>query len=297
MNKHWIEAFISVCQTDTVSQAARNLFLTQPSVSSRIQLLEQELGEPLFFRSGRRMILTEAGKTFLPYAKHLVDTWEKGQSAIQKQQHTMSGSVTVALFYSSISTFSSCLTAFTQKYPEVRLKIQSRHSEEIGELLLNHEAQIGIARSLHLPSLQSYTLITDNYVLATSPRYQEMLTRHSMRELHDGPFIVNYSSQFDREAFHHFLKKRNYATNVLVETDNLEICKQYVLDHSGVAFMPRFYIDADLKSGSIVEIETIPNDIIPSRSIDLIWLKHHENSKVVSALLEHIQKYMNIKKV
>lgn len=292
MNKQWLEAFVSVSQTKNVSQAAQNLFLTQPSVSSRIQLLEQEIGESLFYRADRRMILTEAGRTLLPYAQELLDTWGAGHEAVRQLQNRMEGTVTIALFFSSISFLSPCLIDFTTKYPDVKLKIHTAHSEEVGELVLNRDAQIGIARALNRPPLQSRSIISDNYVMAVSSDHPIVKRPDDLEDnIRKGPFIISYSSRFDKESFLDFIKNRNFESNLIIETNNLEICKQYVLQNMGIAFMPRFYIDADITSGNLVALESIPESVIPSRSIDMIWLKHNENYRVISTLLDHIIQY------
>lgn len=101
------------------------------------------------------------------------------------------------------------------------------------------------------------------------------------------PFIVNVSSLFDKEAFRRFLRYKGWEERLIVEADNLEICKQYVLRRAGIAFMPRFYVASDIRDGTLAELESIPEAIVPARSIDAVWLKTSDN-RLVDALLGHL---------
>src|SRR3712207_940080 len=78
-----IEAFVQVAALQSFSKAAESLFLTQPSVTARIQGLERELQESLFERSGRGVRLTDAGQVFLPYAQRILQHLKEGRESIE----------------------------------------------------------------------------------------------------------------------------------------------------------------------------------------------------------------------
>lgn len=292
MNQQWIEAFVAVSQTQNVSQAARNLFLTQPTVTSRIQSLEQELGENLFLRADRKMQLSQAGIAFLPYAQQLLETWQQGKATVRHLQNKLAGEITIALFYSAIPFFTPCLVAFTKAYPDIRLSIKSRHSEEVGDLVLNRAAHLGIARTLSHPSLQSRKLLTDHYVLAAAPEHAASSDVVASIQTNQTPFLVNYSSQFDKEAFQRFLQKRGMQGQPLIEADNLEVIKHYLLSHMGIGFMPHFYIAEELRSGKLVQLESIPRETIPARDIEAIWMKQHDQPVIMDCLFAHMDGYI-----
>ena len=71
-----IEAFLAAAETGSFRRAAETLFLSQPSVSARVQSLEEELGVPLFHRMGRGVRLTDMAKTFRPYAERCVESFQ-----------------------------------------------------------------------------------------------------------------------------------------------------------------------------------------------------------------------------
>ncbi|GIW11769.1 MAG: hypothetical protein KatS3mg061_2826 [Dehalococcoidia bacterium] len=86
-----LEAFLQVAEHSSFSRAAEALFLTQPTISARIHALERELGELLFERSSRSVRLTEAGQTFLPYAKRALEVYREGRTALDSLRQAQGG--------------------------------------------------------------------------------------------------------------------------------------------------------------------------------------------------------------
>ena len=91
-----LEAFVQVANQRSFSRAAEALFLTQPSVTARIQALERDLGERLFERSGRGVRLTEVGACFLPHAERVLQALNAGRDAIDSLRNLQSGSLILA---------------------------------------------------------------------------------------------------------------------------------------------------------------------------------------------------------
>lgn len=83
MNIDHIESFLFVVEYKSIHKAAQALFLTQPTISARIKVLESNLGTQLFLRKGRSLILTEQGKSFIPYAQNIVGTYRESQMHMQ----------------------------------------------------------------------------------------------------------------------------------------------------------------------------------------------------------------------
>lgn len=293
MNKQWIEAFVHVAKTGNVSQSAKQLFLTQPSVSGRIQSLEQAIGQPLFIRTDRGMVLSDAGNTFFPFAEKLLDSWDKGLAAVRELGTSLSGSLTVALFYSAIPLLAPCLNAFQSRYPDIKLSVKSRHSEEVGDLLLNREAQIGIARSLSNQALQSTPLLQNRYVFVIAADHPQALALQSPEnDAADVPIIQMCSSQFDKEVFNRFVEQCSFALSIIAESDNLEVCRQFVLAHNGAALLPLFYVSSDLRERRMIQLDTLSSESFSGRSIDIVWLKRQPDNRIIKAFRAFVIDYM-----
>ena len=82
-----IEAFLEVARRQNLSRAAEDLFVSQPTLTARLQSLEAALGEQLFVRTRRGMRLTEAGEAFLPYAEHALSALADGRERLDLRKH------------------------------------------------------------------------------------------------------------------------------------------------------------------------------------------------------------------
>lgn len=130
-----IECFLAVCRHKTISRAAESLFITQPSLSTRLKTLEQELGGDLFYRQrGRReLTLTPAGKSFYELALQYEQITQKMRQVCKTQRQS--------LRVSSLNSLGTYLlpqvyTRFMQEYPEVELQIQDMELEAASRSLL-----------------------------------------------------------------------------------------------------------------------------------------------------------------
>jgi DNA-binding transcriptional LysR family regulator len=138
-------AFERVAREGSFSRAAWSLDITQPTISARIQALEQHVGGPLFLRGGRRVGLTERGESFLPYARRVLEMLEEGVEAARLTQVGQRGRVTVGTLPSLAGGFlASAIAHFHTAHPQVELFVRSSHSDEIVELVRDGMVKVGL---------------------------------------------------------------------------------------------------------------------------------------------------------
>ncbi len=124
--------FISVAQTLNFSEAARRNYVSQSTVSRYVSELEKELGVQLFARSRRDVVITNEGKTFLPYAIETVDTINKAKRVIAQMQNGGKGKLSIGCDVTSLSFPSRCISDFNKKYSGItidlsQLDVTDRH--------------------------------------------------------------------------------------------------------------------------------------------------------------------------
>lgn len=125
-----IEAFVAVCEHESVRAAATALHLTQPAVSKRIAALESQLGHLLFDRVGRGIAPTEAGRAFLPHARRLLAQFEDGQRALDNLSARVSGRLGLGLSHHvGLHRMPPVLRRYVRAYPNVELDIDFLGSE------------------------------------------------------------------------------------------------------------------------------------------------------------------------
>lgn len=140
-----VEAFVAISQAGSVSRAAANLNLSQPAMSRRINLLEQELGVRLFDRIPNGVRLSEAGEAFLPYARQVLAAARDGVEAVQAHEREPRGPITLALVGTLASSgLTERLRVFRDEWPAVRLLIKTARSDEVTAMVQRGEARLGL---------------------------------------------------------------------------------------------------------------------------------------------------------
>jgi len=138
-----VETFVAIVRGSGFTKAASLLHLSQPAVSRRLDLLERELGAPLFehIRSGVR--LTEAGWTFLPHAEGTLACTRDGLDSVRALHQVNRGTITLAFVGTLTSTtLTGCLQRFRDAHPRVELRLRTALSQEV--LVRRGNATLGL---------------------------------------------------------------------------------------------------------------------------------------------------------
>ncbi|TCJ16165.1 LysR family transcriptional regulator [Rubrobacter taiwanensis] len=268
-----IEGFLAVARLGNLSRAAEELFLTQPTLTARLKALEQELGEELFVRTGRGMRLTDAGRVFLPYAERAVASLREGRERIEALREAQSGRLTVAAS-PGVSTYAlpQLLESFVEAHPGVEVSVRTGHSEEVLEMVLREEVQLGLGRAMRHPDIQSLPLYEDELVLVVSPGHPFAERGEvTLEEVGREHLIL-----FDRTSSYYDLTRAMFRTAGVsaprvMELDNIEAAKRMVERGLGVSLLPRSSVARMLENGrlALVRIE----DAEPPRRPIVVFLR------------------------
>lgn len=131
--------FISVAQTLNFSEAARRNYVSQSTVSRYIGDLEKEFGVQLFTRSHRDVIMTNEGKTLLPYAIEMVNTFNKAKTLIKEMRDGGMGKITIGCDITSMSFPSKCLADFSKSYPGISIEIKPVNAVDRAQAITDGE--------------------------------------------------------------------------------------------------------------------------------------------------------------
>lgn len=282
INKQWLEAFICVAKTQNVSKAADTLFLSQPSVSSRIRALENEIGEPLFLRTDKKMMLTDAGKTFIPYARNMLNEWNQSKTAVHELRTKNKGELAVGVAFHTLSTFAPHIISFARKYPDIKLIIKTGHSHEIGDLVLNYIVHAGITRTLSHKSLVAKTVIRDEFILAVYPEHRFASCKSIDFARLNAERLIFISGAIKENILSTL---RSLDLDFIMETDSIEMCKEMVIKKQGIACIPRFAIEQEINQGDVIPI---PFHSTSPSNIDLIYLENQANNHLLSLFTKHL---------
>src|SRR3984893_17176677 len=161
-----VEGFLEVARRGSVSRAAEALFITQPTLTARLHGLEKELGTPLFLRTPHRMRLAGAGRAWIPFAEGALRALVDGREALEQVMTASSGHLMIAAA-PAVSTYvlPELLERFVAGPPRVEVPGCTGHSEDVVELVLRDEVQLGLGRSIRHPDLELRPFHTEELVL------------------------------------------------------------------------------------------------------------------------------------
>jgi DNA-binding transcriptional LysR family regulator len=169
-----VEAFVAIVRGGGFTRAAALLHLSQPAVSRRLELLERELGAPLFERTPKGVLLTEAGKTFLPHAEGLLSSMRDGVDAVRALRQPDRGTITLALVGTLASTtLTGCLQRFRDAHPRAELRIRTALSQEISMLVRRGDATLGVRYGADPhPEMRALAIYDEPMIVVCSPRHR-----------------------------------------------------------------------------------------------------------------------------
>ncbi len=257
-----IEAFVEVARLGSVSRAAENLCLTQPSVTDRLRALEEEIGNKLFTRVKYGVTLTDAGKTLLPYAQRILKHIVEARVALDNLTVATQGSISIgAAFFIGLYVLPSLLERFTSTYPGVRVSVRTGHSEEILDMVLRDEVQIGLSIRLKHPDIETVKLYDDEFVLVVPASHPfSHLPSVTMEQVAQEEVVT-----FDRASSYYKLVNAVFVDVGLAlrgrfEMDTVEMAKKIVEKGMGISLLPRVAVEGDIASGILntVPIEDRP---------------------------------------
>jgi DNA-binding transcriptional LysR family regulator len=271
-----IEAFLEVARRQNLSRAAEALFVSQPTLTARLQSLEGSLGEQLFIRTRRGMRLTEAGEAFLPFAEHAVAALADGRQRLDELRRGVAGRLVLGA-PPTVSTYTlpALLARFSAAHPNVRLAVKTGTSEEVLEMVLHDQVQLGIIRSLAHQEVQSVPLYTDALVLIAGPGHRLAGEVRGVRlaDLAGEVLVLFGRSSSYLEFTTATFRQAGVLPNSVLELDNIEAAKKMVERGLGVSLVPASTVAAELAAGTLTRIELVDaapvrREIVAVRRID-----------------------------
>lgn len=259
MNFRHLEAFVGIARTGSVTRAAEELFLTQPSVSQQIRELEEELGLPLFDRMARGITPTEVGAALLPLAERLLADREAFAEEAARHLGLLTGTLT--LYASNIPgeyILPALIGKFKGLHPELRIIHKVADSSEVIDLIADQRAQIGVVgRSDPNPDLVFDPLWEDNISLYGAPGISAK-NPISLDELTALPLIAREAGSASRKTVEEALAKAGVDTGkitILAEMNSTSAVREALAAGVGVSFMSDVSAKREVSNSTLARIE------------------------------------------
>lgn len=276
MDTNQLQAFDMVTRQGSFSKAARALDISQPTISMRIQALEQAVGGALFVRGGSRLELTELGTSFLPYARQALAVLASGVEIAQQTKQGVRGRVSVATLPALTTGFvASAMARFHAGHPQVDLIVHTNHSDQILEMLYNGQVRLGLLTwplfsSIGLTPLLRFRepLIIVAHPVHPLAQKESIASLDLVRE--GQPYwLVDWGPEV-RIWHAHLIEASRTITEMPIHTAH-----DLVLRGLGVALLARPHVAADLDAGRLIELSV--RDLPPfARESALVCLSREE---------------------
>jgi DNA-binding transcriptional LysR family regulator len=267
-----LTAFVEVARQGSVSRAAENLLVSQPALTARLKRLEEELGASLFVRQPRGMRLTEAGEAYLPFAMRALDTLAEGRHVVNAYEGGGAGRLALGAA-PAVSTYvlPALLKRFAVGHPRVAVSVRTGHSEEVLDLVLREQVDLGLVRALRHPETVNTPLYEDRLVLVVEPEHRFASRRGiEVAEIGQEQVIL-----FDRTSSYHeltsaFFRRAGVLPAGVMELDNIDAAKKMVQEGFGVALLPGTAVAGELEAGvlrevAITDAEPVRREIVAIR--------------------------------
>ena len=276
-----VEAFLAVGTFGGFRRAADALRVTQPAISARIKALEESLGVSLFERGKTGMALSAAGRALRPHAEQLLRAVALARQAVHDLRPASGGAITIAAAL-SICTYllPDVLKRFQTAHPKTLITVRSGHSKEVLEMVLTGEAELGLARSLHHPEVETVSLRDDPLVLVGVPAsVMARAGKARLEEVAAQPLILFDKGSSDWTLSHGLFRRAGLVPNVVLEVESIEAAKRMVERGLGVAFLPLLAVVHEIRRRRLLAI-TVRDAEPLSRSLDLIHPRQRPLSEI-----------------
>jgi DNA-binding transcriptional LysR family regulator len=281
-----LETFLAVATYGGFHRAAEALRISQPAVSARISTLEDLLGTRLFEREHGRFSLSPAGKALRPHAEQLLRQVAIARQAVHELHPIAGGALPIAASL-SICTYllPEVLKKYQESHPKVVVSVRSGNSAQVLKMVLDGEVDLGLARSLNHPEVETIQLRDDPLILVGHPGHPAMARRKlRLQELESMPIISYDRGSSDWTLMNGLFRRDGLLPNIVLEVETIEACKRMVLRKLGLAFLPQIAVVEELRRGKLCPLE-ITNSEPLRRSLDVILPRRRPLSKSAKELV------------
>jgi DNA-binding transcriptional LysR family regulator len=288
-------AFLFVAREKSFSNAAAQLFLTQPAVTTKIKCLERQFGAKLFVSAGKQLQLTEVGKEILPIAQEIYTKSKECENILLSYNNAGRGVLRIGASRSLSQTYLPLLiNIFSDHYPNIQISVTEGTSHEIIEKIMQFKDNVGIIPKVPInDKITALTISSEKieFVVSTkNPLAQK--ERISINDLLQQPILVAGEGSATRLALLDFFDKYNVVPHIIFEAENLEMIKKYLLTGRGMALMFPAVAKGELEKGQLKILSM--DDINIYIDVQLIFLSEHLLSPSAKKLVEIIHSTFSV---
>lgn len=283
-----LRCFAACARLGSFARAAEELHLSPPAVSMQIKELEEQVGLPLFDRSGRSVSLTVTGEYLLVYVKKVLVTLKDAEDAVAKFRGLTAGRLTIGMVSTAEYFLPQLLARFRAEHPAVEIKLLVGNREQLVARLHDNEADLAVmGRPPKELATRAEPFAAHPQSVVAPPDHPLLRLGHAPASaLANQPFIVREPGSGTRAAMQQFFDEHHIAPAFAMEMSSNETIKQAVMAGMGLAFLSLHTVGLELATGRLAlpEIEDLP--------VVRRWYVVHTLSKTLSPIAEALRYFI-----
>lgn len=284
MNFTHLKAFYTVVKLESFTRAARELNLTQPTLSQQVKSLEKNFDLPLIKRNRKAFRLTHEGEIIFSYAEKLMTiAQEMNREIVDIHTHLLKIGTTPTL---SRYFLPGIVLKLKENHPDLKVQIYTGLSKEILKMVLDFECHVGVVGRTHYPDHVIFRNIFKPKLFFISNDIGKK--KIHLADLSDYPIILPEEGSATRDYIIAEFKKRDIALNNFMDCENPAAIKHMVHLGMGGAFFPYYGVEEGVKDGKYRCIELLDDLFL---TIDLIYLMDRKKIKTVKSFINAIREH------
>lgn len=302
MNIKQLEAFVRIVKNKSFSQTAKELYLTQPTVSSYISSLEEDLGVQLFTRTTKEVHTTSEGEQIYLYAKDIVNLSNKIRNAFKEEPKDDINEIVISS--SSIPgqyLLPGMLANFSKRFPNTEFRIHETDSKGAVTDVAEHRADIGFCGTI-IPKTACTFLpfYEDELILVTpnTPYYQKMKESNDLAFLSKADFVMREQGSGTKQEALKILQQNGLKIEdmkVVARFGNTGAVMLSVKEGVGVAVVSKLAARAEIKNGDVLAFPLQEGGYF--RKIYMVSNSNYPPSKRAKSFIQMIQNHVDKRKI
>lgn len=289
LNLNLLEQFVVLARTRNFTRAAEELHLSQSALSRAIQKLEDQLGQPLFERKPREIVLTELGELLLERARQILqlmeDTFAELSEAGRRGRIRLGAIPTIAPYF-----LPGLLSAFAKAYPNILVMVQEDITENLIKRCSHGDIDVAIVALPIMAKHLDVEPLFDEELLLVAPVGHPLAKAENVqiRSLEQFPFVMLSEAHCLSENIATFCRRQSVQPITIERTSQLATVQELVaLDH-GVSIVPEMARRIDKSEQRIYRSLS---DEKPTRTVAMMWNSQRFQSKATKALMQKLRDY------
>lgn len=280
-----LQVFLTVATEKSFSRAAEKLLRTQPAVSLAVQRLEQELGEKLIDRSGKELILTDAGRKIVEYARRFQSLQQELDNSLAELRDNSAGRLVIGANESASLYLLRHIERYRELYPKIKVTVRRSLSSQIPNELLDGNLELGVISFDPADErLRTEIIYSDSLAFVVSPSHRLAHRKTvSIEDLGAETFIAHNVVSPYREVVIRTFRDRKVPLLIDIEMPTIETIRKLVQSNLGVAFLPRMCVEQEIDQKTLCEVRV--KEMHLERKIRLVYPTRRALSHAAQAFL------------